>query len=35
LVVDVNGTTGYQANGDLLIAFTSPVSPIDQVSMFV
>ena len=35
LVVDANGTAGYQASGDFLIAFASPTTPLDQVGMFI
>ena len=34
LIVDANGTTGYQAAGDFLIELVTPVSPIDQLGMF-
>ena len=35
LLVDVNGTAGYQANADFLIEFVAPTTPIDQLGMFI
>ena len=35
LLVDANGTTGYQASGDFLIELVTPVGTIDQLGMFV
>jgi len=35
LVVDANGTAGYQAAGDFLIELVAPASPIDNVGLFI
>ena len=35
LLIDGNGTAGYQANGDFLIALASPVGAIDNLGMFI
>jgi hypothetical protein len=35
LVIDGNGTAGFQAAGDFVIEIVSPASPIDQVGMFI
>jgi len=35
LLIDANGTAGYQASGDFLIQLASPVGPIDNVGMFI
>ena len=35
LLIDGNGTAGYQASGDFLIQLASPVGPIDNVGMFI
>jgi len=35
LVINANGTAGFQAAGDFVIELVSPVSPIDQVGMFI
>ena len=34
LVIDANGIEGYQADGDYLIEFIAPISPLDNVAMF-
>ena len=35
LVINANGTAGFQAAGDFVIELVSPVSPIDQVGKFI
>jgi hypothetical protein len=35
LVVDADGIAGYQAASDFLIEMVTPVTPIDNVGMFV
>ncbi len=35
LMIDANGTTGYQASGDFLIAIQAPATPIDNLGMFI
>jgi len=35
LVVDANGTAGYQAGSDFLIELIAPASPIDNVGLFI
>jgi hypothetical protein len=34
-VVDVNGDGNYQAGTDYVFEFVSPVTPIDQVGLFI
>ena len=35
LVIDANGTAGFQASGDFIIEIVTPTSQIDNVGMFV
>ena len=35
LVIDANGTAGFQANADFVIEIVSPASPIDNIGLFI
>jgi hypothetical protein len=35
LLIDANGTAGYQASGDFLIQLAAPVGVVDNVGMFI